>query len=171
MYIYMMIAIRTAEVADAPLINTLAETTWISTYIPILGTEQVRYMLDLFYNVPKLEKQIATGEQVFLLLSENDKVVAFAAFSPRDTSPDIYKLHKLYCLDEAKGKGYGKALVEEVERRTLDAGVSILELNVNRYNPTLDFYKKIGFEIAYVEDIDIDNGYWMNDYVMRKVLR
>jgi GNAT superfamily N-acetyltransferase len=170
MYIYIMIAIRTAEVADASLINTLAEITWHSTYLSLLGAEQVLYMLDLFYNIPKLEKQIATGEQVYLLLSENDKVVAFAAFAPRDTNPDVYKLHKLYCLDEAKGKGYGKALVEEVERRTLDAGLSVLELNVNRYNPTLDFYKKSGFEIIYEEDIDIGNGYWMNDYVMRKAL-
>lgn len=165
-----MIAIRPAHVRDAHLIHNLAETTWQTTYIPILGPEQVRYMLDLFYNIPKLEQQIESGEQTFILLSEHEKIVAFAAYAPRETDASIYKLHKLYCLDEAKGKGYGKALVNEVEQKTQDAGVSILELNVNRYNPTFDFYKKLGFETSYVEDIDIGNGYWMNDYVMRKVL-
>jgi hypothetical protein len=45
-----------------------------------------------------------------------------------------------------------------------------LELNVNRHNPATVFYQKMGFEIVYSEDIDIGQGFWMNDYVMRKTL-
>jgi hypothetical protein len=41
---------------------------------------------------------------------------------------------------------------------------------VNRYNPAKDFYGKRGFTIVYTEDIDIGGGYFMNDYVMRKVI-
>jgi hypothetical protein len=44
-----------------------------------------------------------------------------------------------------------------------------LELNVNRKNPAMYFYKKIGFELY--EKADIAYGkFWLNDYVLRKSL-
>jgi len=41
---------------------------------------------------------------------------------------------------------------------------------VNRENKAVDFYRHLGFEVALVEDIDIGNGYFMNDYEMKKPL-
>ena len=66
--------------------------------------------------------------------------------------------------------GYGKALLAAVEDAVKAAGSNILELNVNRNNPAMGFYKKQGFGIIYEEDIQIGNGYEMNDYVMQKLL-
>ena len=43
---------------------------------------------------------------------------------------------------------------------------TMLELNVNRLNSAINFYKKLGFEIIQEEDIDIGNGFFMNDYVL-----
>jgi ribosomal protein S18 acetylase RimI-like enzyme len=57
--------------------------------------------------------------------------------------------------------------MDEVINRTIIAGNKNLLLNVNRENPALGFYKKKGFEVIKTEDIDIGNGYFMNDYVMR----
>jgi ribosomal protein S18 acetylase RimI-like enzyme len=47
-------------------------------------------------------------------------------------------------------------------------GATSLLLNVNRNNPTKGFYEKLGFTVIKEEDIDIGNGYFMNDYVMEK---
>jgi len=47
-------------------------------------------------------------------------------------------------------------------------GASSLQLNVNRNNNAKVFYEKIGFAVIKEEDIDIGNGYLMNDYVMEK---
>jgi len=165
-----MVTIRRATSNDAETIQKLAEIIWWPTYEPILGKEQVRYMLDLFYNTEKIEKQISTGEQTYLLLEEDDKPLAFAAYAPRTENPDIYKLHKLYCHPDTRHKGYGRLLVNAVEKETKEAGKNILELNVNRYNPAISFYKRIGFSTVYIEDIEIGNGYQMNDYIMRKQL-
>ena len=44
----------------------------------------------------------------------------------------------------------------------------VLFLNVNRFNKAQYFYKKLGFEVAYEEDIEIGNGYLMEDFVMEK---
>ena len=51
----------------------------------------------------------------------------------------------------------------------MEAGKETLDLNVNRHNKAKNFYEKMGFQVAYEEDIPIGK-YWMNDYVMRKIL-
>jgi GNAT superfamily N-acetyltransferase len=164
-----MYHIRQATVNDVDAIIRIAEQTWWPTYEPLLGKEQVAYMLSELYSYDKIYSQVNSGAQTFLLLTEEDEPVAFAAYSPREENPDVYKLHKLYCLPVTQGKGYGKILINTVADKIKQAGKNILELNVNRYNNAKTFYEKMGFEIAYQEDIPIGE-YWMNDYVMRKAL-
>lgn len=161
--------IRQATLNDLETIRQIAETTWWATYSPILEKEQISFMLGEIYSVEKISAQLQNNTQTYLLLIEDDKPVAFAAFSPREEDPEIYKLHKLYCLPETQGKGYGKILINEVVKKTLEAGKHTLDLNVNRNNKAKSFYEKMGFQIAYEEDIPI-GPYWMNDYVMRKEL-
>jgi GNAT superfamily N-acetyltransferase len=161
--------IRKATPADVETIRNIADITWWDAYSPILEKEQIAYMLGEIYSVEKIASQLETGSQIFLLLIEDEKPVAFAAYSPREEDPEIYKLHKLYCLPETQGKGYGKILINEVVNKTFEAGKRTLDLNVNRYNKARSFYEKMGFDVAYEEDIAIGK-YWMNDYVMRKQL-
>jgi GNAT superfamily N-acetyltransferase len=164
-----MYFIRTATLNDVETIITIAEKTWWPSYSPILEAEQISFMLGEIYSVEKITSQIEDGSQTYLLLIEDGMPVAFAGYSPRDENPEIYKLHKLYCLPETQGKGYGKILINEVISKTIEAGKHTLDLNVNRYNRAKSFYEKMGFEMAYEEDISI-GPYWMNDYVMRKEL-
>ncbi len=164
-----MYSIRQATLPDLETIRQIAEETWWAAYSPILEKEQIRFMLDEIYSVEKISSQLKNNTQTYLLLTEDDKPVAFAAYSPREEDPEIYKLHKLYCLPETQGKGYGKILINEVAQKTIEAGKHTLDLNVNRYNKAKNFYEKMGFQIAYEEDIPI-GPYWMNDYVMRKEL-
>jgi N-acetylglutamate synthase-like GNAT family acetyltransferase len=164
-----MYSIRKATVNDIEIIRSIADQTWWATYGPILAQEQITFMLDEIYSAAKIRDQIENDTQTYLLLLEDEQSVAFAAYSPREENADIYKLHKLYCLPVTQGKGYGKILINEVAQETVAAGKKILELNVNRYNNAKTFYEKMGFTIAYEEDVPI-GAYWMNDYVMRKEL-
>lgn len=164
-----MIQVRNALVTDAPVIRQLAEEIWYPTYSPILSLEQIRYMLDHIYDLSTISRQITEKQQYYLLLLEDGVPVGFASFGPREENTAIYKLHKLYCQITTKGKGYGKRLIEEVEKIVQNRGCNTLELNVNKYNPAKGFYEKMGFHIIHEEDIPIGD-YWMNDYVMRKEL-
>lgn len=164
-----MYLIREATVDDVSAILQIAEQTWWPTYSPILSKEQIAYMLSTLYAEDKIKAQVAEREQTFLMLIEEGTSVAFAAYSPREGDNEIYKLHKLYCLPVTQGKGYGKVLINAVADKTKEAGKHVLELNVNRYNNAKSFYEKMGFAVAYEEDIAI-GPYWMNDYVMRKEL-
>ena len=164
-----MYFIRQATPEDVATIQSIAEETWRHTYTAILEKEQLDFMLEEIYSPEKLLSQLTHNTQTYLLLIEDDKPVAFAGYSPRTEDPEIYKLHKLYCLPETQGKGYGKVLINEVAAKTLEAGKHTLDLNVNRHNKAKTFYEKMGFVIAYEEDVPIGK-YWMNDYVMRKEL-
>jgi GNAT superfamily N-acetyltransferase len=166
-YIWRMYFTRQATENDAVTIRDIAEITWQQVYAPILSAEQLAYMLKEIYSEEKLTDQIKNNQQTYLLLVQDEQTVAFAAFSPRGENPDIYKLHKLYCLPSTQGKGYGKVLVNEAISQILQAGKHALELNVNRYNNAKNFYEKLGFSVIYEEDVPI-GPYFMNDFVMRK---
>jgi GNAT superfamily N-acetyltransferase len=175
-YSSIMYFIRKAKPDDVETIRSIAEKTWRHTYSPILEKEQLDYMLREIYSAEKIKEQIENDSQTYLLLIEpalpaggDDKPVAFAGYAPREEDPEIYKLHKLYCLPETQGKGYGKILINEVANKTIEAGKHTLDLNVNRYNKAKTFYEKMGFVVAYEEDVPIGK-YWMNDFVMRKEL-
>lgn len=155
-----------ASESDIPVIISIAENTWPTSYGTILSEVQIRYMLDAIYNVSDLSYVIRYGTQKFLLLKDNKEYSGFAAFGPRQEDSAIFKLFKLYVLPTYHGKGYGKLLLKEVVSRIRAQNIKTLDLNVNRYNPAIDFYKKAGFTIIREEDVPI-GPYWMNDYVMR----
>lgn len=158
-----MIEIKKVGTESIPVIKSIAETTWPVAYGEILTQEQLAYMLHLIYSESALEDQMQKGQQ-FIIANDENKAVAFAAYSPKENNSTIYKLHKIYILPNQQGKGLGKLLVDYIIKDI--APCSILHLNVNRHNKARFFYEKLGFKIIKEEDIDIGNNFFMNDYVM-----
>jgi GNAT superfamily N-acetyltransferase len=155
--------IRTANTNDVTTIRNLALAIWPSTYASILSPEQLNYMLEQIYNEASLLKQM---ENNTFLIVENNKPCGFASYGPLENK--IYKLHKLYVLLAEQGKGTGKALIEFIINDIKSKNARALRLNVNRYNNARSFYERLNFKIINTEDIDIGNGFFMNDYVMEK---
>ncbi|RZK37967.1 MAG: GNAT family N-acetyltransferase [Pedobacter sp.] len=160
-----MITIRKAKEQDIEIIRSIAAATWPSTYLDIIGQNQIDYMLDKMYNKGELLKQLMEGH-IFLIAEDNENQFGFAGYSIVDHEERIYKLHKLYVLPSAHGKGVGKLLINEVFNQVKDAGASALQLNVNKHNKAKDFYLKGGFIIKESVNLDIGEGYFMDDYVM-----
>ncbi|HEY0298512.1 MAG TPA: GNAT family N-acetyltransferase [Arachidicoccus sp.] len=159
--------IISATMSDIASIQQIARFTWFETYGAILSAEQINYMLDLIYSTKSLEEQMKNGHQ-FFLLQQNGERIGFIDIEK--TSETRTKLHKIYLLPNQQAKGYGKLLINLAVEKAGKQGSSILQLNVNRYNNAIEFYKKSGFRIVEETDIPIGNGYFMNDYVMEKIL-
>jgi GNAT superfamily N-acetyltransferase len=168
-YFAPMVSIRHATEADIPAIQQIATDTWWPTYRPILTDAQIEYMLALFYSPEAIASQMQDGH-TYVLLLQDDIAKGFASYAARTENKDIYKLHRLYCLPETQGKGYGSQLMQYVEAAIKTMGKDVLELNVNIHNPANGFYERLGYIRAYAEKIDIGSGYIMDDYVMRKQL-
>lgn len=164
-----MVKILHATPKDISVIRNLAEETWWPTYSPILNVEQIRFMLNAIYSEQELEKHIRSGSQTFIILHDQHGPQGFASYGLRPEDEHVCKLHKLYVLPENHGKGYGKMLIDEVKIRALNMNAEAIDLNVNRHNPAIAFYEKIGFVKIREEDVPI-GPYWMNDYVMRLTL-
>ncbi|NII84200.1 MULTISPECIES: GNAT family N-acetyltransferase [unclassified Pedobacter] len=160
-----MITLRKAKEEDIEIIRDIAVATWPSTYLDIIGQKQIDYMLDKMYNKGELLKQFMEG-YVFLIAEEGENQLGFTGYSIIEHEERIYKLHKLYVLPSAHGKGVGKILINEVFNQVKDAGGSALQLNVNKHNKAKDFYLKGGFTIKESVMLDIGDGYFMDDYVM-----
>lgn len=158
-----MILVKKVGKEALPVIQNLANIIWPATYSELVTPQQVDYMMELIYSNSSLQKQIEKGHQ-FIIAYDDEKAVAFASYSAREDNPEVYKLHKIYILPNQQGKGIGKQLIDYIKNDIIPA--SSLQLNVNRNNKALQFYQKIGFKIIAEEDIDIGNGFYMNDYIM-----
>ncbi|MGF1923671.1 MAG: GNAT family N-acetyltransferase [Bacteroidia bacterium] len=164
-----MIFLRKAKAEEIAIISDLAEQIWPQTYSDYISEVQLRFMLSKMYNENELLGQLQSGH-TFLIATENGKDIGFAGFSIIDTLHQVFKLHKLYILPEAHGKGVGRLLVKEVINLVQNNGAKTIQLNVNRNNKAKDFYLKEGFNIKETVDLDIGNGFFMNDYVMEKTI-
>lgn len=156
--------VRTATVQDIPAIQELSACIWPIAYGAILSQAQIDFMLKKMYSTEALTQQIEKLQHTFLLLEADQLPRGFASFSAHETF--TYRLHKLYVLSDFQGQGAGKKLLDAVIHQAKEKGANALELNVNRANNAIEFYKKIGFSIVREEDIAIGSGYFMNDYVM-----
>jgi len=164
----MSLSIRAANPSDIATIGQVAEESWWPAYRSFISTEQISYMLKEMYSPEALAQQFSEGI-TFLLVERNGLALGFAAFSETNTLEQVFKLHKLYLLPSEQGKGTGKLLIEEVGSQAKKLGGLILELNVNRGNKAVEFYKKQGFDIHQSLDIAY-HTFVLNDYIMRKAL-
>ena len=165
-----MITISEATAEDIKTIQKITYITWPVTYGNILSGEQLDYMLDLFYSDAALNDQFEKKEQLFYLISESEQTVGFIGIEHNYKNEAVTRIHKLYLLPETQGKGIGKKVIKEIEKMALENHSTALSLNVNRFNSALSFYRKISFEVIDEVNIDIGNGYLMEDYVMEKKL-
>ena len=128
-------------------------------------------MLDLFYSEAALTDSIINKGHDFKLLKFEDETIGFAAFEHNYLNQKVTRLHKLYLLPQYHRKGLGRLLVKAVVTAAKENLSSRISLNVNKFNPAIDFYKKLGFEIVGEEKLPIGNDFFMDDYKMELQLK
>ena len=179
-----MFTYRRATTDDIELIRSIAKVAFPATYSTIISAEQIDYMMEWMYSAEKLQQEIS-GNITYLLAEVDGRTVGYLSFGPDEgaaagaaaalsaAAPGqgrLFHLHKIYLLPEAQGGGNGKRLFMAGEREMRLAGATAFELNVNRGNPALGFYRHLGMQLSRSGDFDIGGGFFMNDHIMRKEL-
>ena len=156
--------VSTAGISD---IQTIAEIAFPKTYTPILSQEQINYMMDWMYSTNSLIKQMPDEGNTFFVARTKTKTVGFISIRPDGN--DLYHIEKIYILPDFQKKHIGSHLLA----KAIDYGKQCnnnkplrIQLNVNRNNPAVSFYKRIGMHVAETVDKEIGNGFQMNDYIM-----
>jgi RimJ/RimL family protein N-acetyltransferase len=151
--------------AEYTTIADLANRIWFEHFGPIIGEEQVSYMLEKFQSALAIEDQVEKGMRYYLVLHQAIPVGYFA-FSKKAES---MFLSKLYVLDSMRGSGMGRLALTFMEAQAKELQVKKIELTVNKYNPiSIQVYEKMGFVTVDAIVQDIGNGYVMDDYVLEK---
>jgi len=95
---------------------------------------------------------IEARENILIAL-EDDYVIGFVTFEigqadyPDTNIKTFGEILELYVLEEYRGKGVGRALLDEAEKEFNSKGIEWVKLQCSTYNKSaLAFYEKIGFE-------------------------
>lgn len=165
------VLIRIAQTDDIPVIHDMAEVVFRHTYREILSTDQMEYMMDWMYSPFNLRKQFEDGH-IYHILFVRENPCGYVSVQKEGVDKDgteIWHLQKIYVLPSEQGKGYGRLLFDKaaayVRSRSTQEKVRI-ELNVNRQNTAVSFYRHIGMTVLRQGDFHIGNGFYMNDYIM-----
>ena len=134
------LTIRPATIVDAPIILQLIRdlATYERAPNEVAATEE--QLVDVLFG----ERPVAE----VLLAFEDEMPIGFAVFFHNFSTwlgrPGLY-LEDLFVKPEARGKGYGRALLIHLAKIARDRGCGRMEWAVLDWNePAIQFYKKIG---------------------------
>ena len=164
-----MMKITKTTIENITLIKEIAEKSWRKHYPGILSNEQIEYMLEIMYSETELQNHFENPNYHYYLLGDEEKTLGIMGFE-NHYQEKTTKLHRIYLLEEAKGKGVGKFAINFLKNQAKESGDQRIILNVNKQNPSYYFYVSQGFKVYEEGVFEIGNGYVMDDYLMEYFL-
>ena len=154
--------------AQLAAIEALARDIWYEYYVPLIGKAQVDYMVPKFQSVAAMQGQIREGYEYFMM-ERAGLLLGYMAVQPQPAEQRLF-ISKLYLAREARGSGTGRLAMEFIEELARNRGLRLLWLTVNKRNPAVQTYERLGFRIESPLVMDIGNGFVMDDFRMEKAL-
>ena len=158
---------RVETEADIARVVALGERIWTEHYTPILAEGQVPYMLAHFHSAETIREELVEKGYTYFLIVHGDLEVGYCGFL--DEGETVY-LSKFYLGSEARGLGLGRRALEYLGGLARSRGRRAIRLGVNKRNPSIAIYKRLGFRITDEMVVDIGGGYVMDDYAMEWAL-
>jgi len=160
----MFISVLAPEQIEA--VAVLARKIWIEHYVPLIGKEQVEYMLHTFQSKQAIAEQINNGHLYFLIM-QSDRYVGYLGVLPR--KEELF-LSKLYVVSSERNNGFGRSAIHFCQGIAQERNLNKITLTVNKMNKnSTNAYLKFGFKNQGPILQDIGNGFVMDDYKMEKV--
>ncbi len=147
----------------------LAREVWTEYYVPLIGQEQVEYMLRQFQSEGSIAAQLADGYEYYTV-SHEGKMVGYMAIVP-DEDAGTLMISKIYVRKSGRGHGFGRMMLEFAESICRERRIGTLWLTINKNNSqSLAWYMRMGFKNAGSIMQDIGGGFVMDDYRMEKTV-
>ena len=146
------------EIAD------LAKVIWNEYFTPIIGKDQVDYMVEKFQSYPALKEQISEGYEYYQIFSSGE-FCGYTGIHPGEDNRLF--LSKLYLKKESRGHHLATGAFSFLKEICRERGYSAIWLTCNKHNDnSLGVYRHFGFEIIDTQEADIGGGFIMDDYIM-----
>jgi len=154
------------QIAD---VANLAQEIWQEHYVPIVGQEQIDYMLEKFQCEQAITKQLSNGYEYYSLTYDGHNAGYMAVVS--NISESSLMISKIYVLKSKRGSGLGKQMLAFVEALCRQRKMKKIWLTVNRHNKhSIDWYSQMGFTNTGPIVQDIGAGFVMDDFRMEKAI-
>jgi len=154
---------------DIQITAYLAQKIWNQHYVPIIGQEQVAYMLDKFQDFEAIKNQIELGYEYFIIDHINQPCGYLCLVS--NTIEMKMMISKIYVDSDFRGLNLGSQLLDFAMDKAKKDNFKSIWLTVNKNNSkSIEWYQKKGFNITKNIALDIGNGFIMDDYVMEMSL-
>ncbi len=114
------------------------------------------------------EKEVFKRDDNHFVLEKDDKIVGILKIKESDRSDfkECGEVQVLYLLSSAKGKGYGKALINYAFSKLKEKGFTKVVIGCLDGNPSNEFYKHLGGKFIKQEDWHLfDECYKENIYL------
>jgi GNAT superfamily N-acetyltransferase len=143
----------------------LIQEIWPEVFIPIIGKEQVDYMLVHYQGRNIIAAEIDHGVGYFLVEDDGRPIGYFAYFLEEDR----LVISKIYLKKSFRGLGLSSRIFSYFEKVARDNNKGKLFLHVNRLNrQAVEVYLHRGFKIVKTVDQPLGNDFFLNDYWMEK---
>ena len=157
-------ALTDTELKD---ISVLAEEIWHQHFTPIIGKDQVIYMVDKFQSYHAIKEQVEHEYEYFKIYNGD----IFAGYIGIREDEDSLFLSKLYLHESQRGHHLCTKAFQFLIDLCTERELSKIWLTCNRNNShTLDVYHHLGFVTVREEKADIGNGFYMDDYILEFVI-
>ncbi len=145
-------------------VSAIAHTTWRQHYASIISAGQIEYMLEKYQSPSAIEQAIAGGYAYFLV-KRLGVSVGYAGIETNEPPGKLF-LSKIYLLEGHRGKGYARDIISQLAEMARRLRLTAIWLTVNKQNPSVGVYERMGFETVRKQVTDIGGGYVMDDFVM-----
>lgn len=150
---------------DITLIRSLAQRIWPECFAGIIAPEKISNMLEKIYAPESLAGQMEQGQQ-FWIAALNGEPVGFASGFKTD---DTVWVKKLYLDKAARGKAFGRQLLEHVIAAFQPARYARLYVYSGNINAQV-FYERAGFAFSREEEVTMGD-YRFIDRIYEKELQ
>ncbi|MEE8288481.1 MAG: GNAT family N-acetyltransferase [Nitrosomonadaceae bacterium] len=143
----------------------IAREIWREHYPPIIGIEQVEYMLEHFHSKDAITLELTQENYAYYLIKNNNKKII--GYIGIQLKPDSLFLSKIYIRSSERGTGAGKASMSFIKDLAQKNNKNRISLTVNKNNiDSIAAYYRLGFIKTGDVCVDIGGGYEMDDFQM-----
>ncbi len=147
----------------------IAREIWREHYPPIIGIEQVEYMLENFHSKDAIKVELTQGNYAYYLIKNNNEIVGYIGIQLKG---DNLFLSKIYIRSSERGDGIGKASMNFIKDLALENNMNRISLTVNKNNTdSIAAYYRLGFIKTGDICVDIGGGFKMDDIQMELSIR
>jgi RimJ/RimL family protein N-acetyltransferase len=146
----------------------IARDIWREYYPPIIGIDQVEYMLENYHSKDAITIEITRDNYAYYLIKVKNRIIGYIGIQLK--GDDLF-LSKIYIRSSERGNGIGKASMNFIKDLALENNMNRISLTVNKNNSgSIAAYYRLGFIKTGDICVDIGGGYEMDDIQMELYL-